>query len=87
MSKPNKRHKRGTDWSKLTDSKLVEIINNPNTQGYKGVDYGPYIEELKLEYYKRCEDRSAEAQHRFEQDQKQYLRHLNDINKSKKRIK
>lgn len=75
-TKRNTRHKRGTDWSKLTDHKLTEILSNPNTQGYKGVDYGPYLEELQTEQYRRYEARSVEALKRFEIDQKQLTKHL-----------
>lgn len=87
MTKRNQRHKRGTDWSKITDQKLSEILSHPHCQGTDGVDYEPYIDELLSEQYKRQNARSMEAQHRMEQEHKQYLRHLNESNKSKKRIK
>lgn len=72
-----KRHNRGTNWKKITDYKLSEILNSHHTIGVDGVDYAPYLEELLSEHYRRLEARSLEALKQFEQDQKIYTKHLN----------
>jgi hypothetical protein len=71
-----KRYNRGTDWSKITDHKLSEILANPHTQGTDGVDYAPYLEELLSEQYRRYEARSLEALKRWEILLKQEQKHL-----------
>lgn len=81
-TKRNQRHKRGTDWTKLTDTKLSEILSHPYTQGSDGVDYAPFLEELLSEQYKRYAARSLEALKRFEIEQKEHFKHLT----TKKRI-
>ena len=72
----SKRHKRGTDWSKVTDAKLSEILSHPHTQGTDGVDYAPFLEELLSEQYRRYNARSLEALNQFNLDQKKLLKHL-----------
>tara|TARA_Y100000296_G_C5180060_1_gene263692 strand:- start:22031 stop:22231 length:201 start_codon:yes stop_codon:yes gene_type:complete len=39
--------------------KLKEIIEHPNHQGLDGHDYGPYIEEIKQEYYRKLNSKYA----------------------------
>lgn len=71
-----KRHKRGTNWTKITDYKLSEILAHPHTQGSDGIDYAPYLEELQDEHYKRLNARSVEALRQFELEQKAHLKYL-----------
>jgi len=71
-----KRYNRGTNWTKLTDAKLSEILAHPHTQGIDGVDYGPYRDELLSEQYRRFQVRSLEALKQFDRDHKEYFKHL-----------
>lgn len=65
----SKRYNRGTNWTKITDYNLSEIINHPFHLGSDGVDYAPYLEELLSEYWRRQEARSLAALKRFEIEQ------------------
>lgn len=74
---PNsKRHKRDTNWSKLTDSKLSEILDSHHTTGTDGMDYAPYLDELLSEQYRRWSAQSLNELKQFEQDQKQRFKQL-----------
>lgn len=48
-----KLYGRGSNWTKMTTTKLNEILNHPHCIGSDGKDYFPYKEELQSELWRR----------------------------------
>lgn len=52
-SASKKLYGRGQNWSKVTTTKLKEILSHPHCIGSDGKDYEPYKHELEQELWKR----------------------------------
>lgn len=57
--KDNRTYKNFKYWS---ESKLLEVLNEPYHRGVDGHDYEPYIEEIKQAYYEKVNKRNLELE-------------------------
>jgi len=59
------------NFDKWPTQKLLEIIDHPYNQGIDGHDYGPVIEEIQQEYWRRMN----------KTEQKEYEKRIKNYNK------
>lgn len=83
-AKRKQRYNRGTDWSKITNAKLNEILAHPHTQGIDGVDYAPFREELLSEQYRRQNAQGELEIKRLLKEQAEYDKYLREQSKRSK---
>lgn len=69
-------YNRGSNWSKMTTSKLQEILNHPHTQGADGKDYAPFLCELQNELWRRQAIEDEQNIKRWDIDFKKQLKAL-----------
>lgn len=68
---------RGTNWTKMTTSKLKEITSHPHFMGSDGKDYYPYKDELIAELWRRQAVEDEKTLKRWEIEFKNQLKAQN----------